>query len=133
LIESPDEHHWVLLDHRVTQLLIDPSSFRFQTWSLDASAEIRCSAPFRLRQATGAERVLDPRATETLAPVLTLLQRRIESLTITRRGELTADFGGGVSLTVEPHPRYEAWEIQGGGALEGMRYLCHIGGGSPWG
>ena len=46
LIESADEHHWVLLDHRVTQLVIDRSSIRIQTWSLDGSADIRLAAPF---------------------------------------------------------------------------------------
>ena len=44
LIESDDEHHWVLLDHRVTQLVIDRSSVRIQTWSLDGSADIRLAA-----------------------------------------------------------------------------------------
>jgi hypothetical protein len=128
LIESPDEHHWVLLDHQVTTLVIDATSFRVQTWSLDASAEIRCAAPFTLRQASGAERVLDPAETETLAPVLSLLRRRLESITVTRDGELTAAFSGGVSIAVaggrpagggRASPR---WEVQGGGALEGMSY-----------
>ena len=123
LIESPDEHHWVLLDHQVTQLVVDARSFRIQTWSLDASAEIRCAAPFTLRQSSGAERVLDPTETETLAPLLSLLRRRLESITITRDGELTAAFSGGVSLVVVGgQHRTPAWEVQGGGALEGMSY-----------
>ena len=124
LIESPDEHHWVLLEHQVTQLVVDASSFRVQTWSLDASAEIRCAAPFTLRQASGAERLLDPAETETLAPVLSLLRRRLESITIARHGELTAAFSGGVSLVVVGggQRRAPAWEVQGGGALEGMSY-----------
>ena len=123
LIESPDEHHWVLLDHQVTQLVVDARSFRIQTWSLDASAEIRCAAPFTLRQSSGAERVLDPTETETLAPLLSLLRRRLESITITRDGELTAAFTGGMSLVVAGgQRRAPAWEVQGGGALEGMSY-----------
>jgi hypothetical protein len=128
LIESPDEHHWVLLDHQVTQIVVDASSFRLQTWSLDGSAEIRCSAPFTLRQSSGAERAIDPAETETLAPVLTLLRRRLESITVTRDGELTAAFTGGTSLVVRGQRassggrRAAAWEVQGGGALEGMSY-----------
>ncbi|MFN2567364.1 MAG: DUF6188 family protein [Gemmatimonadaceae bacterium] len=122
LIESPDEHHWVLLDHQVTQLVIEAGSFRIQTWSLDASAEIRCAAPFTLRQPSGAERLIDPSETETLAPVLTLLRRRLESITVTRDGELTAAFSGGVTLVVGGRRRTPAWEVQGGGALEGMSY-----------
>jgi Family of unknown function (DUF6188) len=127
LIESPDEHHWVLLDHQVTQIVIDASSFRVQTWSLEGSAEIRCAVPFTLHQGSGVGRALDPAETETLAPILGLLRRRLESLTITRDGELTAAFGGGVSLIVGRRPagagrRDAGWEVQGGGALEGMSY-----------
>jgi hypothetical protein len=122
LIESPDEHHWVLLDHQVTQIVVDASSFRLQTWSLDGSAEIRCAAPFALRQSSGAARTIDPAETETLAPVLTLLRRRLESITITREGELTAAFSGGTSLVVNGRRRTAGWEVQGGGALEGMSY-----------
>jgi hypothetical protein len=133
LIESPEEHHWVLLDSRVTQLLIDANSFRFQAWSLDASAEVRVGVPFTLRLPSGAERSLDPEQTEGLAPALAILRRPLQSLTITRGGELTVDFGDGMSIVVRPHPRYEAWEVQGGGSLEGMDYLCHVGGGAPWG
>jgi hypothetical protein len=129
LIESPDEHHWVLLDHQVTQLVFDASSFRIQTWSLEGSAEIRCSAPFTLRQFSGSERTMDPTQTETLAPLLSVLRRRVESLTITRDGELTVAFSGGLSIVVSaPRAsgtsggRAAGWEVQGGGALEGMSY-----------
>lgn len=122
LIESPDEHHWVLLDHQVTQIVLDASSFRVQTWSLEGSAEIRCSAPFTLRQSSGAERAIDPAETETLAPILGLLRRRLESITITRDGELTAAFSGGTSLVISGGRRAAGWEVQGGGALEGMSY-----------
>jgi hypothetical protein len=122
LIESPDEHHWVLLDHQVTQIVVDGSSFRVQTWSLEGSAEIRCSAPFTLRQSSGAERTIDPAETETLAPILGLLRRRLESITITRDGDLTVTFSGGTSLVVGHGRRATGWEVQGGGALEGMSY-----------
>src|SRR5918999_3013641 len=97
LIESPDEHHWVLLDHQVTQVVVIASSFRVQTLSLEGSAEIRCSAPFTLRQPSGSERTVNPTETETLAPLLGLLRRRLESITVTRDGELTAKFSGGGS------------------------------------
>ena len=63
LIESDDEHHWVLLDHRVTQLVIDRSSIRIQTWSLDGSADIRLAAPFVAYLASGADPRLSSRQT----------------------------------------------------------------------
>jgi hypothetical protein len=129
LIQSTDEHHWVLLDHRITQLAVDASALRLQSWSLDGSTELRVAASFTLRGAGGAERTLDPVETLTLGPALALLRRRLASLTITRDGELTADFGDGVALVVAPDRRIDAWELQGGGALEGMAYRCPPGGG----
>jgi hypothetical protein len=133
LIQNADEHHWMLLDYRVTQLLIDPGSFRLQSWSLEGSVEIRFGAPFSLISARGGERRLDPEQTEALAPVLALLRRPLQSITVSRDGELAVEFSDGVSLRSAPHPRYEAWEVQGAGALEGMSYQCDVGGGSPWG
>ena len=132
LTETPDEHRWSLRDHRVTQLLMDLRSFRFQTWSLEASAEIRLAVPFTYWEPDGLERQLDPEEPEQLAPLLSLLGRSIDTLTIARRGQLTIRFGDGSSIGIEPHPRVEAWEIQGGGALEGLGYLCNPGGGAPW-
>jgi hypothetical protein len=129
LIESPDEHHWVLLDHRVTQLAVDTGALRIQSWALDGSTELRVAAPFTLRGAGGTGRTLDPVETLTLGPALALLRRRLASVTITRDGELTADFGDGVALVVGPDRRIDAWELQGGGALEGMAYRCPPGGG----
>ena len=133
LIESPGEHHWVLIDHRVTELMVAIASVALRTWSLDASAELTISAPFTLHVPSGAERAVDPQQSETLAPALALLRRYLRSVTITRAGELRADLSDGYALTVPPHPRLEAWVIQGGGALEGMAYRCPAGGGMPWG
>jgi hypothetical protein len=45
---------------------------------------------------------------------------------------LRLEFGDGSSLDSAPHPRLEAWEVQGGGALEGMAYRSRPGGGVPW-
>ena len=129
---SPDEHRWVLSGHRVTQLAVDLTSFRFQTWTLEASAEIRLVVPFSFHEPDGMLRRLDPDEPEQLAPLLSLLGRAIEVLVVTRRGELRLTFGDGSSLESNPHPRVDAWEVQGGGALEGMAYRCGPGGGAPW-
>ena len=129
---SPDEHRWTLTGHRLTQLAVDLTSFRFQTWTLAASAEIRVATPFVFHEPDGVRRRLDPEEPEQLAPLLSLLGRTIELLVVTRRGELRVAFGDGSVLESEPHPRANAWEIQGGGALEGMAYRCPPGGGAPW-
>jgi hypothetical protein len=132
LMETPDEHRWTLRDHRVTLLAVDLRSLRFQTWTLEASAEIRLGAPFIYVEPDGLERRLSLDEPEQLAPLLSLLGRSIDTLLITRRGQLAIRFGDGSSITIEPHARTEAWEIQGGGALEGLGYLCQPGGGTPW-
>jgi len=129
---SPGEHRWVLSGHRVTQLAVDLTSFRFQTWTLEASAEIRLVVPFTFREPDGVQRRLDPEEPEQLAPLLSLLGRAIDVLVVTSRGALHLAFGDGSSLESTPHPRSGAWEVQGGGALEGMAYRCPPGGGVPW-
>ena len=127
LIESDDEHHWVLLDHRVTQLVIDRSSIRLQTWSLDGSADIRLAAPFGFQLASGAMRHVDPSDTERLAPCLALVGLGVRSVTVTRTGTLTLSFSDGSAIIASPDPRRSAWDVQGGGILEGMAYAGEPG------
>ncbi|HEY0969486.1 MAG TPA: DUF6188 family protein [Gemmatimonadales bacterium] len=126
LIESPDEHHLVLLEHHVTQIVIDQRSLRIQSWALDGSTEVLIAAPFTLSLG-GAPRALDPIETQGLAPVLALLRRRLASITVARSGDLTLEFGDGATLAVPPDRRVEAWELQGGGALEGLVYRSPVG------
>ena len=131
--ETPNEHRWKLKGHRITQLALDLESFRLLTWTLDASAEVRLAAPFTFSEPDAIERTIDPEEPEQLSPLLSLLGRTIDLLVATRHGELMLTFGDGSSLRALPHPRSEAWEVQGGGALEGMSYRCEPGGGAPWG
>jgi hypothetical protein len=127
LIESEDEHHWVLLDHRVTQLVIDRSSIRIQTWSLDGSADIRLAAPFSMQLASGATRQIDPTDTERLAPCLGLVGLGVRSVTVTRSGTLSLAFTDGSLITAAPNTRRTSWDVQGGGILEGMAYVGEPG------
>ena len=127
LIESEDEHHWVLLDHRVTQLVIDRSSIRIQTWSLEGSADVRLAAPFSIQLASGAQRQIDPGETERLAPCLALVGLGVRSVTVTRTGTLTLAFTDGSSISASPDPRRQSWDVQGGGILEGMAYAGQPG------
>ncbi len=127
LIESEDEHHWVLLDHRVTQLVIDRSSIRLQTWSLDGSADIRLAAPFTYQLVNGSTRLIDPIETERLSPCLGWVGLGVRSVTVTRTGTLSLAFGNGSSIMAAPDPRRSAWDVQGGGILEGMAYAGEPG------
>lgn len=132
LDQSPDRHRWTLAGQRVTQLCVDATSARLHSWSLHASLDVRLSAPFALTQADGASRLLDPRAPEQLAPLLTLVGRAIESVTVEVEGRLTVALSDGTVLTAEAHPRLEAFDVRGGGALEGLEYRAAPGGGAPW-
>ena len=132
VVLSPDEHRWTLSGHRITQLAIDQTSVRVQTWTLDASAEVRLVAPFTFHEPDGVERRIDPEEPEQVAPMLSLVGRTIELLVVSRSGHLELAFGDGSTVHASPHARLEAWELQGGGALEGMAYRCDAGGGAPW-
>jgi hypothetical protein len=129
---SPERHSWTLSGHRVTQIAADLKSARIQSWALDASLELRLGAEFVLRLADGTERRVDPDYPEQLAPLLTLLNRVIDALVVTRRGELEVSFSDGTEIRIGSHPKLEAFEVQGGGALEGMTYVALPGGGTPW-
>lgn len=131
LIESSDEHHWVLLDHRITQLMVGTTAIRLQSWSLEGSLEIRLGAPFGLRLGKGSMRTLDPSDAPALAPMLALLGRPLRAVTISRGGDLTLDFGAGATIVAPAHARLDAWEVQGAGALEGVAYACGPAGAGP--
>ena len=132
VVLSPEEHRWTLAGHRITQLAVDQTSVRFQTWTLQASAEIRLVASFVFREPDGFERRIDPAEPEQVAPLLSLLGRTIEIVVVSRSGHLELTFGDGSLIGCAPHPRVEALELQGGGAFEGMAYRCEAGGGAPW-
>ena len=127
LIESQDEHHWVLLDHRVTQLVIDRESVRIQTWSLDGSADIRLASTFAFQFANGSTKQINPVETERLSPCLALVGLGVRSVTVTRTGTITLAFSDGSSISASPDPRRSSWDIQGGGVLEGMAYAGQPG------
>ncbi|MDF1503807.1 DUF6188 family protein [Roseisolibacter sp. H3M3-2] len=133
LDQRPDRHVLTLLDHRVTQFVVELGAVRLMTWTLHDSLELRVDVPFTLRQADGMSRRADPREPEQLAPLLTLVGRRVDALEIERDGALLAAFSDGTTVAVEPHLRQEAWRVQGAGGLEGLDYRCPAGGGTPWG
>jgi hypothetical protein len=132
LDESSDQHTWTFNGQPVTQVCLDRSSCRLESWSLHASLEIRLRSPFRLALPDGTSREIDPEAPEQVAPMLTLVDREVLRMTVTRTASLEIDFGDGSILSTAVHHRNEAFEINGGGALEGMRYVARPGGGVPW-
>lgn len=132
LVEHPDHHELTLHEHRVTQLHVELGAVRLATWTLHDAVELRLGVAFTVRQADGVERRADPREPEQLAPLLTLVGRRLEVLEVGRDGALAAAFSDGTIVRVAPHAREEAWQLQGAGGLEGLVYVCRPGGGQPW-
>ena len=130
---QPDGQLLTLDDHRVTQLLVELRAVRVLTWSLGDAVELRVGVPFVLVQADGEARRVDPAEPEQLAPLLTLVGRRAELMRMAEDGALDAGFSDGTVLHVAPHPREEAWQLQGAGGLEGLAFACPPGGGPPWG
>ena len=132
LEETFDRHAWTFENQPVTQLCVHRTSCSLESWTLQALLEIRLSAPFRLSLPDGTSRTIDPEATEQVAPLLTLIGRAVTYLTVTRAGTLAVGFGDGSVVSTESHVRYAAFQVNGGGALEGMQYLARPGGGVPW-
>lgn len=132
LEETFDRHAWTFENQPVTQLCVHRASCRLESWTLQAMLEIRLNAPFRFSLPDGTSRTIDPEATEQVAPLLTLIGRAVAYMTVTRVGSLEVGFGDGSVLSAESHPRYEAFQVNGGGALEGLQYLARSGGGAPW-
>ena len=132
LTESEERHDWTLGGHRITQLCVDPDACRIQSWSLRESLEIRFAVSFRLTLADGTTREIDPERPEELAPLLTMIGREILSLTVTKLGSLSLRLSEGSTIEIDSHARYAAFEVSGGGSLEGLAYVAQPGGGSPW-
>src|SRR3712207_5386756 len=100
LDERPDRHVLTLLDHRVTQFVVELGAVRLLTWTLHDALELRVDVPFTLRQADGVARRVDPREPEQLAPLLTLVGRRAEALEMERNGALLVAFSDGTTVAV---------------------------------
>lgn len=132
LDERPDAHRLSLDDHRVTALHVEVGAVRLETWSLGDALELRVGVPFTVEQADGVARRASPREPEELAPLLTLVGRRLEVADLGADGSLVVGFSDGTVLRAAPHPREEAWQLQGAGGLEGLVYVCRAGGGEPW-
>ncbi len=132
LDRRPGGHVLLLDEHRVTQLLVELRAVRLLTYSLHDALELRIGVPFTVRQADGDARRVDPAEPEQLAPLLTLVGRRVEALDVGEGGAVEVACSDGTILNVDPHPREEAWQLQGAGGLEGLVYRSPPGGGAPW-
>ena len=118
-MESEGEHHWVLLDHRVSSFIVERRSFRLQTWSLDASIDVMVSGSATLHSQAGGTRTVEATRPESLAALLGFVGSEVRSVTVlTERQRLSVEFGDGTVLAVSG----TGWSVSGAGALEGVLY-----------
>jgi hypothetical protein len=127
-----DQHAWTLSDHRVTQLCVETTSCRLQSWSLQESIEVRFASSFDLMLADGTTRRIDPTAHEQLAPLLTLVGRALLQLVVSRSGDLELRLSDGTVIEARTRSTRASFEVNGAGALEGMSYICGVAGGPLW-
>jgi hypothetical protein len=61
-----------------------------------------------------------------------MIGREILHLTVAKSGSLSLRLSDGSTIDIDSHSRHAAFEVNGGGSLEGVAYLARPGGGSPW-
>ena len=74
--------------------------------------EVVIETPFELRQGDACAS-LDPEDRGGLGPLLALYPTVLASSTVDFNGTLRLSFDCGASISVAPHPVYEAWQING--------------------
>jgi hypothetical protein len=129
ILEESGEGWTVPVDGwRVDRLAFD---FQVRLWFLSeespltGSIEIVLESPFSL-SLRGDELELDPNGPpEALSPVLALLRRTIHEALVEKDGTLRLVFREGGRLRCEPHPQWEAWQLNdpdgGNGGLRSRR------------
>ena len=101
LSPAPELVTGVRVDTSLVLMLVGPGS---------VGLLIRIEAPFRLRDGRLIHEV-HPGDTSTVAPVLSLIRRRVSRLRAARDGRLLANFEGGMAIEVEADGPFESWHI----------------------
>ncbi len=133
LLEEHGEGWIVPLDGwRVDRLAFDFQvrlSFLSEESPLTESIEVVLESPFSL-SLRGDELELDPNGPpEALSPVLGLLRRTIVEALVEKDGTLRLAFREGGHVRCEPHPQWEAWQVNG--PADRVMVVCVPGGGEP--
>jgi Family of unknown function (DUF6188) len=89
-------------------------------WTIGIGTDFKLVSPDRTYIVTDDE--APPAALEALS------RATVESCFVSRWGVLTVRFHGGAWIEVEPHEKYEAWEIHG---PRGLHVLCLGSGSEP--
>jgi hypothetical protein len=86
----------------------------------DDTFELLIETPFNLENSDGTVSCV-PENSESLGPILSLINIRVISLEIQRTGKMHIKFDAGFSIDIEPDPDYEAWQL---GGSSGFLFVC---------
>jgi hypothetical protein len=106
----------------ITQICIDYAiSFIFEN-----GAEIRIGAVCVFRDESGAEVTIDPESEQTRwGPLLRVANTDLDRAEVLADNSLVLSFVGGLALSVDPSPQYEAWTCN---LPTGVLYISTPGG-----
>ena len=112
-----------LSGRQVTQLQFD-YAFGINFCEDEKLFSLRIGMPFTTTTGPITESY-DPEQCVQCGPLLALLHTYVLSVTATRKGRLKVVFTNGLTLCVDPHPQFEAWELVGS---DGTRVISVPGG-----
>lgn len=134
--EFDDRRIWAIGGHEVTRLCVDYRVTIEIWWRDEASPDnyvtIQIGNSFVLHRG-GAQIEVIPEQITTVAPVLQILHRPVESLTVYRDGRLVLRMCDGDEIVVEKDAHFESWETHGTGELADVNMLCSPHDCPPWG
>ena len=84
------------------------------------TVDLYVETPFRL-VGPNVDTCCVPEESESLAPVLALVNKVISEVTIENSGRMMVVFESGLSLIVDPDAHYEAWQV---GGSTGFLLVC---------
>jgi len=119
-VELPDRWILPLVGQQVTQIHV---SYQLGLM-LDSGALVELETTAFIRWADGGTNSINP-ATQDVAPSLSLFGTTVTDATAYKTGRLVLTFDSSTNLTIDPHPRYEAWNITPQG---GSRFVAMPGG-----
>jgi len=126
VIESQDGWTLAIGGWTITRLYFDPYAVGVAINGGTGDAfHAYIEASFTYRDADGSEQLFAPgEGAPTLAPLLSLLNRTVETVRVSRDGTLLIAFSDGTRISVPPDPDYEAWN----GGLDEIGFISTPGG-----
>jgi len=126
LVEAGDRWLLPLSGLRVTRCLVD-FSFGLELLADHQFFTLTIEQAFNVAVAGSGMAEITPAADPaSVCPALALLDRVVQDATAFKDGRLDVRFSDGSTLTVDPHPQFEAWNLT---SDSGVRMVALPGGG----